>query len=270
MIPHELVSFVANKLVAHIKIPLISETVNTEICIYYNNPAQATPMSNSALVYDTEALVTHLEEDPKTTTIKDSSANAHIGTPVNTKLQTATGKIGKGIESLDDGNDDGVSFPDHASLQITGDIFMSCWVKTTTIDSGAFILKNALGENKAYRLQRSGSSGKAKALLMINGVSTPLTGTSVIQDTGIFWKIWAIRKGADFKLFVNKTIEASTTVPELGTIAATIGMPLRLFDGLTNDIVGIQDEVIVSSQIETEAWYDTLYDIEINPTAVTP
>jgi len=129
----ELVSIdtIGKKMELHVKVPTLSESVNTDVYIYFGNAAASE--TNDTETWDINyVFVSHMQDDPDTSHVRDSSQYGNHGTKkaANQPIETA-GKIGKGQnfpvfeEYIDCGTDPSV-LPDAFTAEFIG--------KTTDVD----------------------------------------------------------------------------------------------------------------------------------------
>ena len=109
-----------------------------------------------------------------------------------------------------DGVDDYIDIGNPASLQITGNMSISAWVKTS--DTGAYEIivgKDDVGSNRSYYLYKS-STQKAKFYIYTSGVGANVEGTSAISD-GNWHHILAVNDGTDLKIYVDGALEGTNS-----------------------------------------------------------
>ena len=115
-----------------------------------------------------------------------------------------------------DGNTDFVECGNPVSLQITGNITLSAWIKTSSTSAYEIAIgkEGVVSGRRSYMLYRSGSN--AKFLISKGGSVQTVTGTSTIND-GNWHHILGINNGSDIKIYVDGTLE-NTNVGGGGTI----------------------------------------------------
>ncbi len=126
----ELVSIdtAGKKMELWVKIPTLSESVDTVLYLYYGNAA-ASETNDVETWNDNFKLITHMEDDPDASHVMDSTQYGNDGTKTaaDEPLEVG-GKIGKGQES--DGFDDQIQFPYSALLQPDA-VHIGFWIKLT-------------------------------------------------------------------------------------------------------------------------------------------
>lgn len=140
---HEIEKYVSGtgELVAWVKVPSVSGSVDTVLYVYYGNPTvgnQEDPIN----VWDADFVgVWHLKEDPGpggAGDIKDSTSNANHGTAdaSMTPGDLVAAQVGDGIEM--DGSDDLIDLLSPATLDNLGPLTISCWLNPATIVAAFF------------------------------------------------------------------------------------------------------------------------------------
>jgi hypothetical protein len=110
-----------------------------------------------------------------------------------------------------DGNTDYIDCGNGASLQITGALTISAWVKTTnTSTAGVVVGKDGVSPHatRSYQVQVQ-SSGTARFVIFKSGSVVELvTGTTLVND-GNWHHIMGVNDGTDLKIYVNGILEAT-------------------------------------------------------------
>ncbi len=155
-IPHEIeyYYFSSGELVAWVKIPNLSATVNTDIYLYYGNETVANQWVTDGSVWDANYnAVHHLSDDCSTVNCyKDASdpSLGNHGSPMSgdyvADLDETVAKIDGGL--VLDGDNDYMRFSDNADLDLVDDFTLEAWVQlselnrfNTIFDKGAYSLK---------------------------------------------------------------------------------------------------------------------------------
>ncbi|MHA2282402.1 MAG: DUF2341 domain-containing protein [Promethearchaeota archaeon] len=123
------------QLVAWVRIPSLSTSVDTVIHMYYGN-ATMESQENVYSVWNSNYMgVWHLDEDPSELSpqFNDSTLNSNDGTSGGSMSSSdqVSGKINGGIEF--DGNDDYIRFPDPVNSNL---MTVSAWIYPTRLDQG--------------------------------------------------------------------------------------------------------------------------------------
>ncbi len=138
---HEIESYDAatGNLVAWVKVPALSASIDTDFYIYYGNASAADQASPAATWDDDFVGVWHLDEDPSGTApqIKDRTTHGNHGTSEGGMLSAASvpGQVGRGLSLV--GSDDLIRVLDSTSLDGTTDAAtIEVWVQWTNAADG--------------------------------------------------------------------------------------------------------------------------------------
>ena len=118
------------------------------------------------------------------------------------------------------GIDDYVNMGNPASLQITGNLTLSAWIKkdaSATSSNYMIIGKDGVtGGTRSYSLLVNSSTNKAQFNIWKSATAYTLQGTTTIL-AGVWYHIMGVNNGTDTKIYVNGTLE-NTNVGGGGTI----------------------------------------------------
>jgi len=128
----ELFNKVSGEIVAWVRIPSISSSVDTELYLYYGNLETSNQQFPEKTWNTNFKGVWHLNENPAET-IRDSTINDNNGASHDsmTILNTVEGKVGKCIDF--DGIDDYISIPNSVSL-CPSEVTLVCWLYPEELD----------------------------------------------------------------------------------------------------------------------------------------
>ena len=149
-----------------------------------------------------------------------------------------------------DGIDDYVDCGNGASLQITGSLSISAWIKTTnTSTTGIIVGKDGVSPHstRSYQIQHL-STGEARFVIFKSGsVVESVTGTTLVND-GNWHHVMGVNDGTDLKIYVDGTLEG-TNIGGGGTIqngTANFNIGRRQGNGAYElEFLGNIDEVAV-------------------------
>ncbi len=149
-----------------------------------------------------------------------------------------------------DGSTDYVDCGNGASLQITGALTISAWVKTTnTSTTGIIVGKDGVSpySTRSYQIQLV-STGEARFVIFKSGsVIELVTGTTLVND-GNWHHVMGVNDGTDLKIYVDGTLEG-TNLGSGGTIqngTANLNIGRRQGNGANElEFLGKIDEVAV-------------------------
>lgn len=140
---HEIEAYdpTTGELIAWVKVPTLSASLDTEIYIYYGN-ASAPDQANPTATWNGDFVgVWHLDEDPSGTApqLKDRTSNGNHGASEGGMLSTASvsGQVGNGLSF--DGSDDLIRILDSTSLDGTSTAAtIEVWIQWVDAADGAY------------------------------------------------------------------------------------------------------------------------------------
>ncbi|MCJ7817465.1 MAG: DUF2341 domain-containing protein, partial [Candidatus Thorarchaeota archaeon] len=257
------------RLIAWVKVPTLPATQNTIITMAYGNPNAGS--SSSARVWDDFETVHHLADDPSGT-VYDSTANNHDGTSYGglTSGNLVTGIGGNGINF--DGINDVISIG-QIDTDEWSDFTMSVWFyhdisgdervfsksSTTSPQDHIITLRLDGGDIVNTRMKTDGTGG-----IGADAKSTLTAGTGAWHYVSWSWSasrhsIIAYLDGTpaiDYTLYGTSVFDENS-VFVIGNNDLTNA---KFWDGLI-------DEARLTTSIRSEAWVDTEYNNQNNPSA---
>jgi hypothetical protein len=266
---HEIEGFdeATGELMAWVKIPFLSSTVDTDIYIYYGN-ATASSQEDVTNVWDSNfEMVQHLKDDPDNAHTQDSTINDKDGAKnsADNPIETA-GKIGR----AQDFSSDHVSC---GNLGIGDTYTVECWIKADTLIAGGD--QNTYG----FTVMASAVSGQGYPLwLAVRGTevrlwayeSTSSTGGwrettgAGLNTTDDFYIVATANRSSTTKVYVNGIERLSFTND--GDVSWTDIFTLGdLRPGRAIYFDGVIDEVRVSNNIRSADWIETSYNNQSSP-----
>jgi len=253
---HEIESFngISGKLVAWVKIPSLSSSVDTDIYMYYGNSG-ASNQENATAVWDSNyKMVQHLQESSGgANAIKDSTSNANHGTDNNSPTFSASGQINSAIGF--DGSDDYIVVSSPSPTSLT-DFTVSGWVNW---DSG-YTERGAIFSTDSFKLD---------VYLKTDNTTEVWIGGSVVASNSTVqfgtWEYWvATRAGSTVKLYRDGAFDNSAVD------STSISGVTKYFIGSQDDSgsydgKGTLDEVRISDNARSADWILTGYNNQSNP-----
>jgi RHS repeat-associated protein len=269
---HEIEKYdpVTGQLVAWVRIPSLSATVNTSVYLYVGNPSSVNQQNSTAVWESSYKGVWHLDENPTTVgaPITDSTSNAYNGTPYGSMPASASSvaKIGQGLSF--DGSNDYVDLGFAQNINsLTNNFTVSAWVRSTNlsgtrrfISAGRATSSNGFGFGTYGTYPRFSTYGKKNYT------------RSTVLAVNIWAKLDAVMQNNNVLFYRNGVYLGSVSYSS-GGIANTDDT-LRLgastltgFPTVAELFVGSLDEVRVSQSVRPQTWIQAEYNNQNAPTS---
>lgn len=263
---------VTGNLVAWVRVPTVSASVNTIIYVVYGSTGVTASLENAAGVWAEYGMVQHFDETTGTS-VSDSTANANTGTALgNAILNSAQRKIGgagSAVQVLAEAAY--VRVNDSNSLDLTTSGSVSVWVKYGTLpESYAAILvkggvTNAIVGGTNYHIgTTSNSATSRKYRASVTGTDLQTTSSYVSTTWDLMTLTWNgsqvvyYRDGVAIKTVNTAGVGVANTGPlDIGRRRVTTS------DG--RQYKGYIDEVRVSSVHRTAGWIATEFNNQDAP-----
>jgi hypothetical protein len=245
---------------AHVKVPSLSATTDTEIYIYYGNPS-ASNQENITGVWDSNFQgVYHLSEERSGTgnsgVYKDSTGtNDGID---NVSAGGQTGQIYEGQEF--DGSDDSIDLG--ADPIGDGDLTISAWISTQT---GGAVSDNFTGSVPQVKLRihdgqfgRSPLGGARLRFLDIKGNETAADSATRVDDGNLHF-VAGVRDGDTARVYIDGIEDATDTNTNTGTDLTNSNRRIGSRADGAEPFDGFIDEFRVSNTNRSDAFLETTY-----------
>jgi hypothetical protein len=272
---HEIEKFdpSTGELVAWVRIPSLSASVNTVIYMYYAN-SSATSQQNATSVWGgTYKAVWHLGESYSTASgnYKDSTTTANATlVDANANSSSVAGKVGNAVNL--NGDADYVSVPISASIKGSTTFTVEAWVKTGVLNSAAHRIFAEVNNNNSAARVSFGIDADNKMLFVVlapdNGTDTTLVDSSTALSTDTWYFVSGVYDSVSdsHSLYINSGVETNTA--SITSIDNTDpGAVSRIGAGPTGSSrwQGAVDEVRVSTTARTQDWLKTEYNNQNSP-----
>jgi len=267
----ELESYSSGQLVAWVKIPSLSATIDTKIYVYYGN-ANA-PASSPELVWTEKYVaVYHLHQDPGPGTagdIRDATANHRDGTaePGMEPANSMAGQIGRALEL------DGVTdFIDVPAVTDMGNAFtISVWMNLANVGQIRSLLSNSSdGSNTdgfRFFVNTNGMADRRIRFETGNGGASDsaVTGANAITS-GQWAHVVAIvdRGQSTATIVVNGAIANAGDLSIRNDFQTTSDFELGRMES-NNQFAGLLDEIEVASTTRPLQWIQTAFNNQSAP-----
>jgi len=261
------------KLELHIRVPVLSDSKDTVIRLYYGNANASWP--DSPYVWDANfKAVYHMDDDPDTSHITDSTANENDGTKkgANEPAEVA-GQVA--VAQDFDGEDDYIDCGNAVSLrptEITIETIISADKPTGGVGYDRVITRSdasATSSSNSYSLQFFGTSGKLAFQIWVEGDDSA---KAITQDTAVDSGDYIVGRydKTDLRIYRNGSLDC-TPIAQTGDIrAGAQNLLLGACTGLQEITMynGRLDEVRLSSIARSPEWIEATYKTLLTPSTL--
>jgi len=261
------------QLIAWIRIPSLSTSVDTVVSMYYGNSTMNS-RQNPISVWDNDyEAIWHMSDNPSGT-IYDSTTNDNDGTTFGgmDSSDQISSKIGGGI-SLD-GIDDYILIPHSSSIDITGyQITLEAWINLAQVPPqyDAPVIVKAPSDNvERYML---GVDGGVSPSRVNQRITTSISGYRRYDVGSLYQDSWthicAVYNGTledsnRFSVYINGVL--ISTQYAAGTISSTTGnINIGRRMSTSRWLYGIIDELRISSVARSDDWFTTQFNNQNDP-----
>jgi PKD repeat protein len=226
---------------------------------------------------DSPLLYVRFEEPSGATCANDGSLGGNA-TAIGTYTRNVTGGaagLGKAISLGGDAATDAVTYPDHASLDITGDVTYECWVKISSYASDQSVMtKGSDSSSVGGYLLRVLTSRQLR--IVQAGVAVLGTSTGTIPNDSGWHHIAFTRSGNTYTFYIDGAAAGSftdSTTINATTVDFQIGREAHKDDHFSKSrpLLGSIDEVAVYntalSAARIQAHYDARANVLVAPVA---
>jgi hypothetical protein len=269
------------QVVAHVKIPSLSNSADTDIYMYYGNSG-ASDQQNATGAWDSNyAGVWHLNE---TVTNNATTVGAHVDSTSNNNdanqvnNDDVSGKISNGQDFEGDARDEYVLIPNSASVENVqeGDYTIEAWFYSDATPPGT---GNAWNSGYAIVIKPGWHIGLYLNSSRAFGMGHWLTGDNAVytfsgakNNTTWYHVVGVVsRSDGHVKIYVNgvnegtSTFAAGTAAREYGTATWRIGIATTGRGDWAYPANGEIDEVRISSTARSAGWIETSYNNQNSP-----
>ncbi|MBT3949191.1 DUF2341 domain-containing protein [Candidatus Parcubacteria bacterium] len=249
-------------IVAWVKIPTLSSSVDTDIYLYYGNSDASSGLESTDTWNSNYVMVHHLEETTGTST--DSTSNSNDGTAINGVGRTVSGKIGDS-DSFD-GIDDEISLGAGNNMSVyNSDYTYSTWLKTaSTSQEWQITYTPDTSSYAGFHINVHGG-GKIYYYTYIDGDDGDLqTIYENPLDENTWYYLTVTRDGTTGETiaYVNDSVIGSFTA--VGTSGLVDDGP-RSISSEEHPFNGSIDETRLSTAVNSPDWISTEYNNQNNP-----
>lgn len=265
---HELEEYnpVTGQVIAWVRIPTLSHTMDTVIYMFYGNASVTTSQQNPTGVWDSNYVgVWHL---PNSTVLSanDSTTNGNNGT-IESGTSATAGEIDGG--AVFNGTSTAyISLPAVSNAwNFTGDITLSAWVKTSATGMDVIQLQNGnpLGYLEVGPTTVGGSASKAVAYFRTDSGAVVIASGNITVSDGQWHNIQAVRNtGSSVLIYVDGLLDTTTPYTDPGPIDAPGAENIGGLSS-TYNFNGVLDEVRVSNVARSADWIAAEYNNQSSP-----
>jgi len=259
------------KLVAWVRIPILSGSEDTVIYMYYGNSTMGTRQNPIGVWDSSYVAVWHMDDNP-TGALYDSTSNYNDGTFYGgmSGSNVVESQIGNGMYF--DGNNDYISVANSLSLDITGNqITLEGWINLNTVPppwDAPLMVKSAADNIERYMLGVDGGVSPSR----LNYRITTTTGYTRADHGSIYQGTWTyLNVIYDANLGSNRYgayIDANLvgSLNPSGNIQSTTGnLNIGKRASTNRWILGTIDELRISNVSRSVEWITTQYENQNDP-----
>jgi len=245
---HELESYNAStgQVLAWVRFPTLSGTVDTDFFIYFGNDSQTIDQSSSSTWDNNYQVVLHMDD------LNDATTNSNNGT--NNGSTSIVGKIGNARNFTTAGGNDFISIADDPTLDITGDITISAWVNINNFgDVPDLVTKGDYTQSYSTWIRNGGTLRFAT-----DGSTLTSSGTITSATTAY---LTFTKSGTGRTIYINGAASGNDAVT---TAFSTNNNPLYISTSAYG-LNGYVDEVRISNTSRSANWISTEYNNQNTP-----
>lgn len=271
---HEIESYNSGtgQLVVWIKIPTLSSASDTDIYMYYGNPAASNQQSVAAVWSNGYHAVYHFGESGTCPTFVDSALGKNASCGGAGSPTAITGKVGSGRDF--DGTDDYMTTPTTTTLKNEDSFSIQAWFTKDVLANNLSIYGEPRNSSNAYRVKLGINTSNE---VNLGGRPAASESSASFTDWGVnantisasTWTFGACNydAAADTSMCMKDNTSQTTSVA-LDALANTdpFQAPRIGASGSGSEFWnGILDEVRISSVVRTADWFTTEYNNQNSP-----
>jgi flagellin-like protein len=243
-----------------VKVPSISDTADTDLYLYYDadhednlvyvGDSASTTAEN---VWDSNfKLVTHMNDNPDASSIRDSTSNGNDGTKASADNPIQTDGISGNAQDF---SDDTINCGADSTLNIVDTLTIEAWINPDSVSSANFMV------TRGYRYWFLVLNSKLSFYMFNEGGSLVYLSTLDDVPTGTFSHVavaYNVSDANEAKLYINGQLRIEGNLD--GPIAS-VSDDLLLGKYLTYyPFDGIIDEATISNTARNGAWIKASYE----------
>jgi len=241
----------------HTRVPILSHDIDTVLRLCYGN-ANGTEV-NDALTWNSNfKLVSHMNDDPDTSHIKDSTSNGNNGTKkaANEPVEAA-GQVGKAQNF--DGENDYVEIADAPSIKFpTQDFTVMAYFKPTAITGWAVLAKDTVYNGVGWTMY-VWNTGQVGGIVDDNAYTPREIKTTGTISAGEQTLLVLARDSNTLRAYLNAVPDTTFNLSGWGDIDDTDSLKIGTTWG-AHWANGLIDEVRISNTARSAGWIKTTYN----------
>ncbi|MCK5641932.1 MAG: DUF2341 domain-containing protein, partial [Gammaproteobacteria bacterium] len=250
------------QLVAWVRIPSLSTSIDTKITMYYGNSTMGS-QENPTGVWNSNFIgVWHLKETSGgLNAIKDSTDNANHGTDSGNPTLGQIGLIGNSISF--DGLDDQIDVGNDTSLKPTNEVSIELWLKKSSITPLEVIVGGDSEDSKGYQLFFDYND---HITFRFNKDNTNLSSVDYTSYTDGEWHyVVATKNLTSSRIYIDGILMNSITYSSLMALQSNDTLIIANEPARDYNVLGSIDEVEISNTARNADWISTKYNNQYNP-----
>jgi hypothetical protein len=272
---HEMEKYVATtgELWAWVRIPSLSNSVDTIIYIYYGSSSINSPTQNPTAVWDSNYKgVWHLKETPADGVAGhvDSTGNSHTGAPQGFSDGGGGTTDSTGIAAGADyfaqdttGTTNRIEVPDDAVLRPNGDFTIEGWVYLDAPAAADHMIYKQDTDWFSYQIWFGGSV--AHFQWSDTGRNAPIAVGTTTLSASTWYHIAGVKSGTTLQVYTNGVAGTAATGATGSTYTGTDPLMFGAVYSGGGGMGGRVDEVRFSSIARGQCWLQTEYNNENSP-----
>ncbi len=268
---HEIESYdeSTGKLVTWVKVNTLHSTQGTNFYMYYGNPTSP-PQEHPEVVWDSGYEAVWHMNDHTTSTIKDSTANGHIGhkKEVNSPMEITQGKIGPAQDFESSNMENIIIYDGIYECAANEDLTLEYWIKMETLQG-----KGLSCDNDDWGYYQMSTHNQQHSFVMnlfsMHPYKTVYPESTTTAQTDIWYYLVGTldRSKVSASIYVNGIEEGRLSASGLNELDGfhhlRIGSSYHNVEDVYTD--GIIDEIRISNTARNPQWVQTCYHNQNNP-----
>lgn len=268
-------------LIAWIRIPVLSASLNTQVFMYYGNASVSSDPSSTSTWNSNYEGVWHMNNNPSNSTLIDYSGNGVNGTSFGgmTSSDLVSGKLGNAIDF--DGSNDYFALANkfYTNQGEIPQVTVSAWINTSFSNSSWSSNWSILDFDRSeYFNMFIHGDGRLGFATRAGAINDSYAGSAGDLNDGNWHYVVGVYTGTNKLLYIDGTLALTVNNPHNGVALGTganrfgfigDGSEATSFNGNRNNRYydGMYDEIRFLSTVVTADWIGTEYTNQNNPSS---